>query len=138
MALSHFILPQPVLYTLNCSGILVIYLFDYFLYGTSINFKQAIGIVIGFVGVLLNINGNLLKSWLDPGYEFHTTFVNYLTEDPLQRSIYACFMFLTVCGWAYAIVCLKEYRTQNSIQINYYMGVYYAISGALIYPLFTN
>ena len=66
MATAQLILPLPVVHTISCSGVLIVFILDYLLYGVSINSWQGIGIGIGFTGVLLNANGNLITSLIDP------------------------------------------------------------------------
>jgi drug/metabolite transporter (DMT)-like permease len=65
---SQFVLPLPVCYTISCSGILFVFIIDYFVNGTSINKKQIIGIVIGIMGVILTSNGSLITTLIDPTY----------------------------------------------------------------------
>lgn len=64
-ALSQFILPLPVVHTINCSGQIFIFLLDYFLYGVKINCQQAIGVFLGIVGVLLAGNGRVIMELMD-------------------------------------------------------------------------
>jgi len=52
-----FILPFPIVFTLNTACVLSIFPIDYFIFGVSINHKQIIGVICGFLGVLLTING---------------------------------------------------------------------------------
>lgn len=66
VGLAQFILPIPIVHTISCSGTLFVFIIDYFKNGIKINSRQAIGIVIGVVGVVLVSNGNLLTKWVDP------------------------------------------------------------------------
>lgn len=66
--LSQFILPLPIVYTIACSGCLFIFIIDYFLNGTHINKKQALGIFVGILGVFLTSNGKLFTKWINPDY----------------------------------------------------------------------
>jgi drug/metabolite transporter (DMT)-like permease len=65
-AMSQYILPLPVVHTLNCSGTLFVFLIDYIMNEVKINKKQAIGIFIGMIGALLATNGRLLTKLIDP------------------------------------------------------------------------
>lgn len=65
VGLAQFILPIPIVHTISCSGTLFVFIIDYFKNGIKINSRQAIGIVIGVVGVVLVSNGNLLTKWVD-------------------------------------------------------------------------
>ena len=134
MASAQFILPLPVVHTISASGVLWVFTLDYLLYGVAINSAQACGIVIGFGGVLLNVNGSLITSWWDPSYIFNSTFSNYITEDPVYRSVFALFMFAVMVGWAYSLVQLKEIREYNSFQTNFHMAIVFMYGGGLAYP----
>ena len=59
-ASSQFILPLPVVHTINSSGSLFVFLIDYWLNKVKINSKQTIGIIIGFLGAILATNSRLL------------------------------------------------------------------------------
>lgn len=65
-AVSQFILPLPIVHTINCSGALFVFLIDYLLNDIKINIKQAIGIVFGILGALLATNGALITKHLYP------------------------------------------------------------------------
>jgi len=58
----QFYLPLPICVTLNSISPIIIYIYDYFLYGIAINRKQAIFIMISFIGVMLTANGAYLMS----------------------------------------------------------------------------
>lgn len=55
--ISQFILPLPIIQTLNCSGTLLIFLIDFIVNDVKINFKQAIGIAVGILGTIITTNG---------------------------------------------------------------------------------
>jgi drug/metabolite transporter (DMT)-like permease len=65
-ASSQYILPLPIIHTLNCSGTLFIFLIDYQLNKVKINSKQSIGIFIGFIGALIATNSKILTKIIDP------------------------------------------------------------------------
>jgi drug/metabolite transporter (DMT)-like permease len=65
LSLAQFILPLPVVHTINCSGYIFIFLVDYFLNGVKINCQQAIGVFLGIVGVLLAGNGRVIMELMD-------------------------------------------------------------------------
>ena len=72
IGLSQFVLPLPVVYMVNCSGTLFVFVLDYFKNGVKVNIKQGIGIVVGFFGVILSTNGDLLMLAIDPEYQQKT------------------------------------------------------------------
>jgi uncharacterized protein (DUF697 family) len=66
LAFVQFILPLPLVYTISSSGNLFVFLLDYKLYGIKINASQAVGLVIGFIGVLGVVMGRPIIYWLSP------------------------------------------------------------------------
>jgi drug/metabolite transporter (DMT)-like permease len=52
-----FFLPFPIVFTLNTSCVLFVFVLDYYLFKVEINKQQIIGVALGFVGVLLTVNG---------------------------------------------------------------------------------
>lgn len=56
MALSQFILPLPIVHTINVSGIIFTFIIDYYLNSVMIVRKQFYGIMIALVGVCLTVN----------------------------------------------------------------------------------
>jgi drug/metabolite transporter (DMT)-like permease len=69
-ASSQFILPLPVVHTINCSGSLFVFLIDYWFNKVKINSKQSIGIIIGFGGAILVTNSRLLTKMIDSSYQY--------------------------------------------------------------------
>jgi|LakMenEpi03Aug12_release.lakeMendotaPanAssembly.Ray.scaffolds.fasta_scaffold1209799_2 drug/metabolite transporter (DMT)-like permease len=61
ISLSQFILPLPIVHTINSSGVIFVFIIDYFINGIQINKRQAIGITIGLIGVLVVGNQRYLK-----------------------------------------------------------------------------
>ena len=108
ISLAQFVLPLPIVHTLNCSSTIFIFIIDYFAYGIKINCLQIIGIGVGFFGVILNTNGALVTKMLYPDYEFESKFQNYLTNDPRERSLFAVFFLIAILGWSYSASCLKS------------------------------
>lgn len=64
----YFVVSLPVNNTILMSGPLFVFLIDYYLNGITINKKQAVGIVLGIMGVVLTVNADYIMSWLDGNY----------------------------------------------------------------------
>ena len=64
-SLSQFVLPLPVVHTINCSGQIFVFIIDYLINGVKINFQQVIGVCVGLTGVLLTGNGKIIMMWID-------------------------------------------------------------------------
>lgn len=101
--------------------------------GVKINFKQTIGIALGFIGALLASNGQLITKYYDPTYEYYTKFQNYATNNPKIMTIFSLIFLTIMVFWAYAIVLTKKIKA-NTFQINYVLGIYLLLAGALAYP----
>lgn len=105
---SQYILPLPVVHTINCCGALFVFLIDYFINGIKTNSKQNVGILVGLIGVLVATNGPLLTKYINPEYVYHSKFQNYVTDDIFIKSIFSIF-YMTVVGlWAYSVVITKK------------------------------
>lgn len=53
----YFILPFPLVNSITITGPLFVFVIDYYINNITITKGQAVGILIGFTGVLVNING---------------------------------------------------------------------------------
>lgn len=53
----YFVVPSPIINVISLTGPLFVFILDYYLNGVAINSKQLYGIIIGFSGVLLTVNG---------------------------------------------------------------------------------
>lgn len=70
----YFVLSYPLINSITITGPLFVFVIDYYINGITINRMQAIGIAIGFAGILININGDFLMTLIDPTYEITTSF----------------------------------------------------------------
>lgn len=132
-SLSQYVLPLPIVHTISCTGVLFIFIVDYFMFGNKINWLQSVGILIGIIGSIIASNGRLLTKMIDPSYEYHTNFKNYITNDPFMISIFS-FVFLGVVWmWGFGVVTTKKAQA-NTFQVNFIMGFCMLFSGAMVYP----
>lgn len=132
-AFSQYMLPLPVVHTINCCGALFVFIIDYFMNGVKTNSKQNIGILIGLIGVLLATNGHLLTKFINPEYVYHTKFQNYITDDIIIISIFSIVYISVVFLWAFGIVITKRCQA-NTFQINYMLGIALVVGGGVAYP----
>ena len=72
LALSQFYLPLPIVHTISGTGSIFVFLVDYFLNGVAITPKQLVGVVVGFMGLVLTVNGRLLIHYIDPSFQEHS------------------------------------------------------------------
>lgn len=61
-----FVLPFSVVFTINNSCALFVFVIDYYLYNVKINKKQVYGVIWGFFGVLLTVNGEFFINLFYP------------------------------------------------------------------------
>lgn len=64
----HYVLSFPLLNSTLITGPLFVFIIDYYLNGVTINKDQVWGIVISFVGILININGEMIMKIIDPSF----------------------------------------------------------------------
>lgn len=64
----YFVLSFPLNNSISITGPLFVFVIDYYLNGVTINRNQIIGIIIGFTGIFLNINGEYIMKLIDPNY----------------------------------------------------------------------
>ncbi len=82
-AIIQFYLTQPIIQTLNSTGTLFIFLLDYKINGVTITRKQFYGVVLGILGVLLTVNGEIIIRFIKPDYTTTSEFKNYSTDNPM-------------------------------------------------------
>ena len=68
ISLAQFILPLPIVHTINSSTLIFVFIIDYFVNGVKINFQQTLGVCVGLVGVLVAGNSKIINSWIDSEY----------------------------------------------------------------------
>ena len=68
---SQFYLPLPVAITLNSISPIFVYIYDYYLYGVTINRTQIVFLMIAIFGVVVTSNGSYLISYIDEDYNIN-------------------------------------------------------------------
>ena len=137
LTVAQFILPLPVVHTINCSGQILVFVIDYFLNGVKINWQQAIGVFVGLVGVMVAGNGRAIMELMDGEYVQTTDFKHYITDDIRIISGFTVFFVLMMVFWAYAAVLTKRIKA-NSYQMNFVLALCSLTTGPLTYPYTNN
>lgn len=138
ISLAQFILPLPVVHTINNSGVIFIFFIDYLINGVKINIKQLFGIISGIFGVFVEGNTKLINKYLfNIIAEDKTKFQHYITNDPKTISLFTCVFITMMMFWAYGATLTKKLKA-NTFQINFTMGLIILIGGAIIYPFTEN
>lgn len=119
----HFVLSFPLINSITITGPLFVFIIDYYINGVTINRVQAIGIAIGFAGILININGDFLMTLIDPTYEITSSFEHYAVTDVKLKILLSFVAVLTNVAWGYAIVTQKKISHLPGIKISYFLGI---------------
>lgn len=132
LALSQFYLPLPIVHTISGAGSIFVFVVDYFLNGVGITAKQLVGVIVGFVGLSLTVNGNIIMHYFHPEFEQHSDFQNYRSYDALViLSVALLLVFANVC-WAFSIVTTKTLQAHPYL-ITYHQGILMMLTSAIIY-----
>lgn len=62
---SQLYLPLPIVHTIGCSSIALVYIMDYFINKTKITKGGFIGVIVALIGVVLMSNNRLIMSLID-------------------------------------------------------------------------
>lgn len=132
MGFSQFVLPLPIVHTINSSGVVFTFITDYFVNGVQINRKQFIGIVIAILSLLVTVNNIYLYRIFNPNFEYETDFQNYITSDPKIRAIVGFLLILDNIIWSFGIIFTKRIKKVTPFHINFVFGILNIWSGAIL------
>lgn len=134
VALVSFYLPQFLIHTIGCAGPLGVFIVDYYKFGITINKKQLLGLLVGVIGLIFTVNGQLITSYFDPSYEFESEFANYKTDSLFIQFLVSIALLIVTFLWAYG-ACITKSIKSNGVQINFYLGVLLVLFSGISYPL---
>lgn len=77
MLLCHYYLSISTIHTIKALGTIFVFMWDYYLYGITINVKQLIGICCGVAGMILTVNSTKIYLIYDPDFEIGSSFENF-------------------------------------------------------------
>jgi drug/metabolite transporter (DMT)-like permease len=103
----HYVVSVPVINILNISGSIFAFIVDYLMYGTPIHREQILGMLVGFVGVAVTVNGELILSMIDESYTNHSKFEHYLVESMGMKILFSSLYILASMLWAFGLVIQK-------------------------------
>lgn len=63
LPLAQMYLPLPIVHTIGCSSIALVYIMDHIINKTILTKNGILGVTFGFVGVLLMANSRLILSF---------------------------------------------------------------------------
>ena len=124
----YFVLSFPLINSITITGPLFVFLIDYYVNGVTINRLQAIGIAVGFAGILVNINGDFLMTLIDPAFETTSSFEHYTVTDAGLKILFSFVAVLTNIVWGYAIVVQKKISHVPGIKNSYFLGIEFVVT----------
>ena len=127
---AQFYLPLPLVHTIGCTGTLYVFILDYYINSVKISKKQLSGIVIGFVGVILTINGEWMMDILDPEYNPTSEFQNYKSDSFLSMFLASLSLVLILIVWSYGCILVKMITNQNTYQWIFHTGTAHLLLSA--------
>ena len=131
----HYVVPVPIINILNISGSIFAFIVDNIMYGTPIHKEQILGIVVGFLGVAVTVNGEVILSMMDAGYRPHTRFEHYMVESMGWKIIFSSLYILASMLWAFGLIIQKEIKGVSGLKISYHSGILFTFATALAYPV---
>jgi drug/metabolite transporter (DMT)-like permease len=133
--LAQFYLPLPVAITLGSISPLFVYIYDYWLYGITINRAQVFFLAVSIVGVVLTANGSYLITFFDDIDIDRTKFEHYQSKDPVVMAYASLGLVAVMAVHAYGVVLTKKLRGVHTGQINFIQGILIFYSAAVMFPI---
>lgn len=131
-AWSQFYLPLPIVATLYAATPIFTAVWDYLLYGISINQKQKGWFALAFIGVLLTSNGGYLETKLF-GKEA-SDFGGYISRDPVMELTAGLCLAITQFIHGLGVVTTKMMIDTTTIHVTYFVGIMLLFINALLMP----
>lgn len=131
---SQFYLPLPIAVTLYSTNPLFIAIWDYWLYGVTINNKQKVWFCLAFLGVILTANCQFLKAVIF-GTEEAESQERYLSMDPKMQLLVALIFAVVQFANGMGMVVTKKLVETNAVHITYYLAVLLLLINATIVPI---
>lgn len=145
-AWSQFYLPLPIVVTLYSSTPIFTALFDYWVYGVSINQQQKIWLIVAFVGVVLTSNGSYLKDLIEMKEKGQISSINlnddnenitdhYLSHDSFMKLAAGIILAITQFFHGLGVVVTKKLIGSNAVHITYFVGLILLLTNSVLAPL---
>ena len=101
-------LPLPIVHTIGCSSIAVIYVIDYVINGTKVTKVGLIGVILALIGVVLMANNRFIMSLIKED-QFNNNNGLYIPSSVLVSSAVALILFIARLFNCYGLVKLKHF-----------------------------
>lgn len=105
---SQMYLPLPIVHTIGCSSIAVIYVIDYVINGTKVTKVGLIGVILALIGVVLMANNRFIMSLIKED-QFNNNNGLYIPSSVLVSSAVALILFIARLFNCYGLVKLKHF-----------------------------
>lgn len=111
---SQFYLPLPIAITLGSVSPIFVYIYDYWIYGITINRKQMAFLALSITGVALTSNGPYLITFLDDIDYDGSKFEHYQSKDPTVMTVASVILVMVMAMHAYGVVLTKKLRNVHT------------------------
>ena len=133
---SQFYLPLPIAITLNSISPIFVFIYDYFLYGVTINRTQVIFLFVSIFGVIITSNGSYLITFFDEDFDFdRSAFDNYQSKDPMVMAGVAILLIFTMMCHGYGIMITKKFVGVHTTHVNFNQGLLIFFTSAFAFPI---
>lgn len=126
-------LSQSVIYILNTTTPLFVFILNYFMFHSKISCKEMFFVALSFVGVIFVIAPNAVTGLFGfgPAGQPESAQSATASQSMLETIIWGILMLLSRLGVSFAMLMNKIVNI-NTIEISYYLGWYMQISGCLL------
>ena len=119
----HYVLSFPLISSISITGPLFLFITDYYINGVTINKVQAVGIVVSFIGIIININGDNLMTLIDPTFQISSNYEHYVVTNIGVKILCAFILIFAYFLWSYGIIIQKKISHIPSLQISFFLGL---------------
>lgn len=110
LPLSQLYLPLPIVHTIGCSSIALVYLIDYFINGIKVSRNGVGGIILALFGVFIMANNRYFMRFIDSDYKFDTQFPGYNASSLGLAAFIALVLFISRIFNTYGLVKFKDFK----------------------------
>ena len=134
-AMVQFFLPLPIAITLGAISPIFVYIYDYLIYGVTINRMQTVFVAVAVIGVVLTANGAYFVTLIDPSFSNQSSsFANYVSDGPVVMG-WAGVAFVGVMAvHGYGVLLTKKLSKVTSVQLNFHQGIMIETISAILVP----
>jgi drug/metabolite transporter (DMT)-like permease len=134
--ISQYYLPLPIAITLSSTSPLFVFIYDYYLFGVTINRKQVVFLMVSIMGVIITSNSSYLITFIDADFDFEqSNFDGYQTSDPVVRTYAGIAVVLVMMMHGYGLLLTKKLVDVHTAHINFIQGLAILFASSIIFPI---